>query len=261
MTLAAWIGYVLAFVPLYRIGGPIAFAAVLLPVLITARCLGAVGGGAGALIAFPLSLLLLNLGGGSTSELWTSGSLVGWAITLLIGVTSGRLYALKKQSDGELAERRAIEAKLEQQNAQLRTLLDSAETLSTSLRFGPLLQQVLDQLQKLAPSDTSTIILLHDDWAQVVSCRGWDDSLLHSTFTLAERPAIKEAADGRRPVVLSDLAPGAERLFGENTAPLATWMVVPLVARDEVIGVLTLGSRAASAFDDHTVQLVSTFAH
>jgi len=261
ITLAAWIVYALAFVPLYRIAGAIAFAAVLLPVLITARCLGAVGGAAGALIAFPLSLLLLNLGGGSTSELWTSSSLVGWAITLVIGVTSGRLYALKKRSDGGLAERKAIEAKLQQQNAQLRTLLDSTEILSTTLRFGPLLQQILDQLQKLVPSDTSTIILLHNDRAQVVQCRGWDDSLLHSTFAPAEQPVIKEAADSRRPVVLSDLDRSGEPPFGKDSASLASWLAVPLIARDEVIGTLTLGSRAASAFDDHTVQLVSAFAH
>ena len=261
IAVGAWIGYALAFVPLYRAAGAMAFAAVVLPVLITARAQGAIGGGAAALIAFPTSLLLLNLAGGSTSDMWNRGGLVGWAVTLIIGVTSGRLSTLSDHSDRELAERKAIEEQLQRQNDQLRTLLESTEILSTTLRFGPLLQQVLDQLQKLAPSDTSTVVLLHDSWAQVVKSRGWNEELLNSRFALEDWPVIKQVTEGKRPVLIADPDVSEAGPLGRDWATLASWLAVPLTARDEVIGVLTVGSRSPSAFDDRTVQLVSGFAH
>jgi len=177
------------------------------------------------------------------------------------------------------AERREIEDALQRQNLQLRTLLETAEILSTTLRFGPLLEEILSQLQKLASYDAATVSLVHGDKGQIISSRGSDTAPLHHNFSLDDRPLIRQAIEEKRPVVSSSNPPSLPSDVDEITAPTLhgwspsrgsgfpqvtqpmSWLVTPLMARGRVIGALTISSHAPQAYDEETTQLVSAFAH
>jgi signal transduction histidine kinase/DNA-binding response OmpR family regulator len=253
--------YALAFVPLYHLAGIMVTASALLPTLVTSWGFGTVGGALAGLLGFPVNLALLNLAGGSSAELFNSGGILGWAVLVLMGVLSGRLHELSQQSNQRLARRKEIEETLQQQNLQLRTLLETAEILSTTLRFGLLLEEILNQLQELVSYDAATVSLIQGDQVQIVGCRGWKDSLLHQTFSLDERPLIRRVVEERRPVLLSDADRAPALPVDDATSPLASWLVTPLVARGQVIGALTIGSHELRAYDEETSQMVSAFTH
>jgi signal transduction histidine kinase/DNA-binding response OmpR family regulator len=279
IVLGTWGAYLLAFLPLYRLAGIMAVACTIAPTLVTSWGLGTTGGALAGALALPVNLALLHLAGGLSAELLNPGGLLGWAVVVLIGVLSGRLHELSQQSTRRLAEREQIQETLEQQNVQLRTLLETAEILSTTLRFGVLLEQVLNQLQKLVSYDAAIISLIHGDQAQVVGCRGCDSDLCddsmkaQQTFSLDEQPLIKQAVERKRPVLLADIgndtpATGGEsrRLRGQfhalsDSVSPSSWLATPLRARGRVIGALTIGSHTPQAYDEDTCQLVSAFTH
>ncbi len=261
IVLGTWGVYALAFVPLYRLAGIMVVASALAPTLVASWGLGIMGGALSSLLAFPINLGLLNLAGGSSAEMVNSGGILGWAVLVLMGILSGRLHQLSQQSNQRLAERKEIEDTLQQQNLQLRTLLETAEILSTTLRFGVLLEEILNQLQELVSYDAATVSLIQGDKVQIVGCRGWKDSLLHQTFSLDEQPMIRRVVEKKRPVLLS----GADRVpalpIDDATSPLVSWLITPLTARGRVIGALTIGSHESRAYDEETGQLVSAFTH
>jgi len=261
ITLTTWSVYALAFVPLYRLAGIMVVASAIVPTLVTSWSLGLVGGLLSGLVSFPISLALLLLAGGSADELLNPGGILGWSVLILMGGLSGRLHVLSRQNKDKLAERRAIKETLQQQNLQLRTLLETSEIFNTTLRFKPLLEQVLDQLQKLLSYDTATINLIRNGRGQVVSSRGWAIPLDRQRFALDERPLIRQVVEERRPLLLSDVSEDERTPVEKKDGSLASWLAVPLTARDRVIGALTIGSQTPRTYDESTQQLVSAFAH
>ncbi len=261
IPLGTWSIYALAFVPLYRLAGIMAVASAIVPTVVTSWSLEMIGGVLSGLASFPLSLGLLLLAGGSVAELLNPGGILGWLVLVLMGGLSGRLHELSRQKKDELAERKAIKERLQQQNLQLRTLLETSEMLSTTLRFKLLLEQALEQLQKLLSYDVATISLIHGDRGQIAISRGLDDPSSWQRFSLDERPLIKRVVEDRKPLLLPDISQGTRSSAGEIPSSLASWLAVPLRARDRVIGALTMGSHTPRAYDEATRQLVSAFAH
>jgi signal transduction histidine kinase/DNA-binding response OmpR family regulator len=243
------------------LAGVFVVTALVLPTLVTAWGLGLNGGVAAGLLAPPLNLIVLKLTGASSVELLSPVGIVGWAISLLIGVLSGRLHELSRQNTRELAARGQIEETLQDQNLQLRTLLETAEILSTTLRFGLLLEQILNQLQKLVSYDGATVTLIRGDSGQVVAARGQGRELLQKRIGLDERPLLKQMVQSKRPHLIPDIEEVSTISTGLDIGPVGSWLAVPLTARDQVIGALTISSSTPCTYDEETCKLVSAFAH
>ncbi len=125
LALGAWIGYVLAFIPLYRlVMGDMTLALAVLPVIFTAWLYGMRAGVLTGLLSFPLNLLLVTLIGGTLGEMMTWRGLIGSALILVLGLVMGRLRDQGERLKGELAERRQAES---QRDATLEALRESEE--------------------------------------------------------------------------------------------------------------------------------------
>jgi len=253
---ASGVLYALAFVPLYRLAGVAATVLSVVPILAASWSFGTIGGALSSFLAFPASLMLLNLAGGSSGEILNLGGVLGWAATALIGVLSGRVQSLRRQ-------RKSVEDQevLRQQNLQLRTLLETAEILSTTLRFGVLLERILDQLEKLVSYDAASVILIDDEWAQVVKSRGPNGAHHDQRVPLQDRPLIRDLVEEKRALLLSDGDGNGTGHFERSFDGMASGLAAPLVARDRVVGALTIGSRTAGFYDRETQRLISAFAH
>jgi len=112
LTLGAWVAYVLAFIPLYRLVGQIVAALAILPVVVTGWLFGMRAGLLTGLLTFPLNMLLTALATGTAWEMMTPAGLFGTVLILLIGAVVGRLRDLSEQVKWELAERKRTEETL-----------------------------------------------------------------------------------------------------------------------------------------------------
>jgi len=170
----------------------------------------------------------------------------------------------------------------EQEVAQ--TLLNSAEALSTTLRLDRLLERILDELQRVVPYDAASIIMLHSaksspykgkpdrdsshgdgsdgspPAAWIAASRGLE-RIPSKRFLLNEMPPIEQVARERVPLIGPDALDCADWLPVEAPDPVRSWLGVPLISKDEVIGVLTVDSHRPDAYGEGSARLAFALAH
>jgi len=201
--------------------------------------------------------------------------------------TDRTLLAAICQQIGAAVENARLFTDLRQKGAResevAQTLLDTAAALSTTLQLDKLLERVLDQLQRVVPCDAASIVMLrdasHDDGTNgradgartgwMVASRG-AERIGSKRFALTEIPSIERVVRERQPLILSDAAdspslPGGEGApvapgMGEDP-PIRSWLGVPLISKDNVIGVLVVDSHHPHAYHDGTARLAVALAH
>src|SRR5262249_42889590 len=136
---------------------------------------------------------------------------------------NARLFAEEKRSR-ELAER----------------LQRTAEVVGQNLDLDRVLPAILDQLGQVIEHDSSSIQLLEGDAMRVIAARGVPESELGRVRPLAEYAHNRRLAESREPFVES-IRPGEWATPG--LSEIRSWIGVPLVARDRIIGGLTIDSR------------------
>jgi len=142
------------------------------------------------------------------------------------------------------------------------TLLDTAESLSTTLQFDKLLERVLDELHRMVPYDSASLCLLHNERCQIAATRGARDiPSAKKWFTLEQYPSIQRVVRERSPVVISNAHDELDRSIESITGSAPSWLGMPLISRDRVIGVMTMSARQLDAYDEGTARLSYAFAH
>lgn len=170
------------------------------------------------------------------------------------------LTTIGRQLGVSVGEARLVdETAREREVAQ--SLLNTAETLNTTLRFDQLLEQVLDQLQQILPYDTASVVLIQDEHCQTAASRGSDSAIRGQMWPLRDRPQIELVVEERRPMSLLEI----EERLSEDDLPAAmvglrSWLGVPLIAQDKVVGVLTMGS-SHGVIEEEGKKAASAFAH
>jgi signal transduction histidine kinase len=139
------------------------------------------------------------------------------------------------------------------------TLLDTAETLSTTLRLDELLERVLDELQRVVPYDAASIRLVRNAYCWPVATRGLEH-IPQKRFLLEEFPLVQRIVRERGPVIISEACDGSDGLpIWEH--PARSWLGVPLISKEDVVGVLLADSHHAGTYDEATARLALAFAH
>jgi signal transduction histidine kinase/ActR/RegA family two-component response regulator len=191
----------------------------------------------GALWVFDSSL---HAAAGSAQTLLTT-------ISQQLGVSIGKARLLR-----ETAHEREV----------ARSLLETAEILSTTLRFDRLLERVLNQLHQIVPYDTASVILVQGEYCQVAASRGPDSAVRGKMSPLRDRPQVELVARERRPLALSDIEESmTEGERPEELVGLQSWLGIPLIAQDKVVGVLTMASGRRAIDEEKMKRVGSAFAH
>jgi PAS domain S-box-containing protein len=144
-----------------------------------------------------------------------------------------------------------LEQRVEERTRELSTLLDVSKKLASTLELEPLLGSILDELKSVVHCEGCTIYGLEDGELVARAYRGpMPRETAMSLRWWADNPLDRLAIRGRKPVLVSDTrgdSPEAQA-YRESMGELqeilfphiGCWLGVPLVVRDEVIGVLTL---------------------
>ncbi len=142
---------------------------------------------------------------------------------------------------------------------QLETLNTVNSALSTSLELGKVLELILDQIGKVLPLDRGAIILHERDALRVMIDRGNSPSSKGIIFS-AEDELYQELQHTRRPVILNHLKDDPRfQSWGQSTH-IASWMGVPLIVRDNLIGFLTIDSNQTDVYSPEQAELALPFA-
>jgi PAS domain S-box-containing protein len=166
-----------------------------------------------------------------------------------------------------------LEQRVEERTRELATLLDLSHNMASTLELDPLLGLILDQLKRIVSYTGAAILMLEGESMTVVEYRGSipRDEVVSTRFPLKEAVGWSEVVDDREPVVIADL---------EGDSPLArayreaaserqrrfmgdarSWLGVPLIVRNQVIGALRLSHVEPDHFSPQHVRLAVALAN
>ena len=143
---------------------------------------------------------------------------------------------------------------------QLEALTSAATNLTSSLKSTELVETLLDQLGPVIPFDTATLWIRENDRLTVAAARGFPDTERRLGLTIAAEDSalFKEMIRTGQGVSVGDVR--QDPRFPSLEAPRLSWLGLPLVSKNEVIGVLALEKWQAYFYTREHLQVGTTFA-
>jgi PAS domain S-box-containing protein len=144
------------------------------------------------------------------------------------------------------------------------TLRAASEALSRSLELRELLQVILAELRKVVDYDSASVQILEGKTLRVIAGVGFTnlDEILGLRFDVDDKNAPNgDAIRSRAPRVLASTeAYPAFRASYNAPAPILSWMGVPLISGDRLLGLITLDKREPAVYNDQQARLALSYA-
>jgi diguanylate cyclase (GGDEF)-like protein/PAS domain S-box-containing protein len=163
-------------------------------------------------------------------------------------------------------ERRMLERAEKDQRTYIEALLDTSEVLNSTLNLDNLMDRILENTDRVLPSDTGAILLLEKGYLKVVRSRGYiekglNDITLNPPFLLSERPNMNRMFETGQPIAISDTTISQ----GWNPLPQNHWVKsyigVPLKVHGRVIGFISLFSGTVNFYSINDAERLKPFAN
>lgn len=153
----------------------------------------------------------------------------------------------------------------EQQRRQLAdTLTSIAHTINSSLDLDEVLALILEQLRLVVDYNSSSIFLFEDDdrVLAVRAARGFEnkEEVLNVKIPFSENGLNYRAILQKKPIMVGDVKKEPHWVDSPASAKIRSWIGAPLIARDEVVGILTVDSYELDKYSEENVSVVAVFA-
>ncbi len=184
-----------------------------------------------------------------------------------------QLAEQNRQLQYEIAEREQVEQALREARDELVTLLAYSRSIVSTLELQPLLSLSLKLLKRVVEFDQAAVLTLEDEVFLGQATLGDEDlaDIQAVQIPVKALPALQEMQRTLQGFFVSDergdgadiwLASGEEKVpWSEAVRGIHSWIVMPLVVKNEVIGMLALGHRAADFYGSQTLDLLQVFAN
>ena len=169
------------------------------------------------------------------------------------------LLSLAQQVGLSLQNVRLVQT-TQERAAQLEALTNASTTLTASLQSDELIASLLDQLEPVIAYDTATLWLREKDRLLVAAARGFPDTerRLGLTIAMEDSALFKEMIRTGQGILVGDVR--HDPRFPPLEAPRLSWLGMPLISKNEVIGVLALEKWQSHFYTREHMQVGTTFA-
>jgi signal transduction histidine kinase len=148
----------------------------------------------------------------------------------------------------------------ERRLAQLEALNAVWQALSSTLELPALLELIFRHLRAVLPFDAASVLLRERGGFQVARAEGYPGDFPTEFEGELERfPTFEWLFRERRPLVIPDTEQSDLWTIPAEPLPAQSWIGVPLLARDEVLGVLNLDSNTPNAYRPEDGDLAFAF--
>jgi len=140
-------------------------------------------------------------------------------------------------------------------------LCQAGTAVAATLEREQAIDRILEQLAQVVPYDSATVQLLREEYLEIVGARGWTDpeSVVGLRFPVPGDNPNTVVIQERRPYIMGD-APGPYATFVGTSSHIRSWLGVPLIIHDQVIGMLSVDSAQPDYFTSLHARLVTAFA-
>ncbi len=139
-----------------------------------------------------------------------------------------------------------------------------AHTINSTLNLARVLNLILEQLALVVDYDSSSILLYEDDQKtlSVQAARGFDDmtDALNVRLPFDEQIPNYQAIIQKTPILIGDVDAEPHWIKSSSSRNVKSWIGAPLIARNEVVGILTVDSYEVNKYSADNVKVVAAFA-
>lgn len=149
---------------------------------------------------------------------------------------------------------------------QAETLREVAAVVSSSLNLNEVLERILDQLGRVVQYDSAAIHLIEGDERRVIAARGFNRLEDHIGLTFPVHPENENepgaiAIQTRQPLIFSDISGSSPSFREKRHSHIKSWMGIPLIARDKVIGLISIDNSNYDAYTEEDLEMALAFAN
>jgi GAF domain-containing protein len=153
-------------------------------------------------------------------------------------------------------------AALNQANRRLASLNAISALIGTSLDVEHLMDEILAQIHKTIDFDSATLLLLKGDILEAASSRGFLDYRRGmNIYRRNERNSAWHVVKNKLPLIIRDVTSSEYWEPRPELSRIRSWLGVPLIYKDRVVGVLTLDKNEVDAFTDTDARYIFTLAY
>ncbi len=174
------------------------------------------------------------------------------------------VQALAQQCVNAVENARLFQAEARRRH-EAETLYVATQTLSATLDLPQVFERILSSLRQVVPYDSASVQQVIGNRMRIIGGHGFPnlEELIGATFDLdsGDNPN-REVVRTRAPVILED----ASSLYGDfqqephAQAGIRSWMGVPLLFRDRLIGMITLDKQEPGFYRQEHARLAMAFA-
>ena len=160
-------------------------------------------------------------------------------------------------------------ARLYQSERKSRTLAEALSevslVLSTSLKMGAILDIILEQIERVVPYDSSTVMLVENGLARVASQRGFErygdvDEITNYTIYLSKTADLNYMAEKHQPYLCPDVSADPGWVMPPLFSHVKSWVGAPLVVRDRLLGFIILNKVKEGFYTTEHAETLGIFA-
>jgi signal transduction histidine kinase len=143
-------------------------------------------------------------------------------------------------------------------------LVSVGRALTGTLDLAQVLDLVLEHLSQMVEYDRIAVMLAVGDEMEMVAARGFPANMQPSRIRISllgdENDIYRQIYLSQRPLSIPDVSKRPDWQYVEGLPPARSWLGVPLIRSNVVIGQLSITRETLHPFTDSEVTLASTFA-
>lgn len=166
----------------------------------------------------------------------------------------------------DISERKQAEQVIHNKLAQLHVLREIDKTISSTLDLEEMLEAILHEITKIVRCDSMSLQILRDGRLEVTAGRGFDrtDEVLRLAFPLDPKFPNYLVIEAQKPIAFDDVTDEYPHFKDEAThyysGHIRSWLGIPMIAGEEIIGVLTFDRKTVDPFDPDEIETATRFA-
>lgn len=158
-----------------------------------------------------------------------------------------------------LVDERVMTASLTSRLKEITALLDARKAVNSVLDLEKVLDVILHSALELLGGTTASIMLLQGDELQAISVAG-NDAALGARVKVGEGIAGTVAETGEAMLLSGAIDRGSFKNFRPRPTNVESAVSVPMMDREQLIGVINVSATGGRAFTEYDLRAVSVFA-
>jgi signal transduction histidine kinase len=147
-------------------------------------------------------------------------------------------------------------------NQVVNQLFNVSSTLSSTLDLNVILDSILVYMKSIVPYKAASVVFFRDEEIDFVALRGFPADLdIYDLQSAVQKNSLSEIVrHTKEPLCISDVAKRPDWAHLPNVPVTRTWLSIPLIHWDEVLGMLLMIRAEPDAYTDDQIMLARTFA-